>query len=40
MKKLVIVSGSSKIREFPKEPIFALERFAGPAQALQRGTSK
>jgi hypothetical protein len=34
MKKLVIVSGSSKIREFPKEPIFALERFAGPATGV------
>jgi hypothetical protein len=34
MKKLVIVSGSSKVREFPKEPIFALERFAGPATGV------
>jgi len=34
MKKLVMVSGSSKVYEFPKEPIFALERFAGPATGI------
>jgi hypothetical protein len=34
MRKLVMVSGSSKVHEFPQEPILALERFAGPATGV------
>lgn len=40
MKKLVMVSGSSQVRESPKEPIFALERFAGPATGIAAGYFK
>lgn len=37
MKKLAIVSGSSRVRESPKEPVRALERFGGPMIGVVRG---